>query len=49
MYGHSKRRCRQRQADTHVTHHTLEAGHGWAPDNLGLDLASTWMAKNFDL
>jgi phospholipase/carboxylesterase len=33
-------------AGAHVTHHALEAGHGWAPDNSDLTLAGSWMAGN---
>lgn len=35
-----------RHAEANVTHHALEAGHGWASDDRDLTLARTWMAEN---
>lgn len=34
-----------RHAGANVTHHALEAGHGWASDDLDFTLARTWMAE----
>lgn len=34
-----------RKAEANVTHHALEAGHGW--DDRDLALARTWMAEKF--
>ncbi|MGV8936060.1 MAG: alpha/beta hydrolase [Allorhizobium sp.] len=34
-------------ANAAVTHHALDAGHGWAPDDADLALARAWIAANF--
>lgn len=36
-----------RDAGAHVTHHELDAGHGWASANRDIVLARTWMAETF--
>ncbi|HEY9012770.1 MAG TPA: prolyl oligopeptidase family serine peptidase [Devosia sp.] len=33
-------------ADASVTHHTLDAGHGWAPEDLDFVLARAWMDEH---
>ena len=35
------------QAGADVTHHALDAGHAWAPDNADLTLARAWLGKHF--
>lgn len=35
------------KAKADITHHSLETGHGLAPDNFDLTLARSWLEANF--